>query len=273
MSKVLSNGTTARSTLLRHALVVLIVLWLVIPLVVVVALGFTGQRSFLFPPKSWSLDWFRALSDPKWITAARHSVVIGACTAVLSAVLGTAASFALVRSKSRLMGSLRLLVLAPQIIPVVIVALGVYLLFLRWHLVGTYPGFIVAYTALALPFVVIPVSASLETFDRNLEKASASLGAGPFATFRQVTFPLIRPSIVGGAAIAFLSSFDEVVVGLYLSTAEVRTLPVEIYRSMTDQVDPSVAAIAAIEITVVVIGVAVALAVQRRRGLSTNKEE
>ncbi|WP_051792997.1 ABC transporter permease [Amycolatopsis jejuensis] len=267
MSTVLADGTTARSKVLRTVLVIVIAAWLVVPLAVVVGLSFTGQQSFVFPPRSWSLDWYRALADPKWLAAAGNSLVIGASTAVLAAVLGTAASFALVRSRSRILRSLRVLVLAPQIIPVVIVALGVYLLFLRWHLVGTYLGFILAYTGLALPFVVIPVTAALETFDRNLEKASASLGAGPFTTFRHVTLPLIRPAVLGGAAIAFLSAFDEVVVGLYLSSAQLRTLPVEIFRSMTDRVDPSVAAIAAVEITLVVAGVVVALAVQRRRAL------
>ena len=265
MNRILSDGTTARSTLIRTVIVVFIALWLVVPLVVVVGLSFTGQQSFAFPPTSWSLDWYDALSDPKWITAARNSLVIGTATAVLAAVLGTAASFALVRSNSRIMRSMKLLVLAPQITPVVIVGLGVYLVFLRWQMVGTYQGFVLAYTGLTLPFVVIPVTAALETFDRNLEKASASLGAGPLTTFWRVTFPLIRPAVLGGAVIAFLSSLDEVVVGLYLSTAQMRTLPVEIYQSMTDQIDPTVAAIGAVEIAFVVTGVVVALIVQRRR--------
>lgn len=264
-AKVLANGTTRRSTVLRYVFVAFVSLWLVIPLAVVVGLSFTGQQSFTFPPKSWSLHWYRALSDSKWITAAQNSIVIGLASAVLAAVLGTAASLALVRSRSRMLRSLRLLVLAPQITPVLIVALGIYLVFLRWRLVGTYEGFVLAYTGLALPFVVIPVTAALETFDRDLEKASASLGAGPIATFRQVTLPLIRPAVLGGAAIAFLSCLDEVVVGLYLSTPTMRTLPVEIYQSMTDQIDPSIAAVAAIEIGFVALGVVVTLYVQRRR--------
>lgn len=265
MSRVLSDGTTRRSTLVRNILSAAVALWLIVPLLVVVGLSFTGQQSFAFPPSSWSLDWYRSLSNPRLTQAFSNSLVIATGTAILATAIGTPASFAIVRSQSRWMQSVRALVLAPQVMPVLIVALGVYLLFLRWHLVGNYWGFIVVYAVLALPFVVIPVSATLETFDRALERASASLGAGPFATFRQVTFPIIRPAVLGGAVIAFLSAFDEAVVGLYLSTPDMSTLPVVIFRSMTDQTDPTVAAVAAVEITLVTIGVAVALIVQRRR--------
>jgi len=246
---------------------------LVVPLAIVIGLSFTGQRSFIFPPSSWSLDWYRALLDDEWAQALKNSLIIGVFTAVCSGLLGTAASFAIVRSRSKVLRQARLLVLAPQVMPVIIVALGVYLVFLRWHLVGTYQGFVVVYTALALPFVVIPVTASLETFDRTLERAAASLGASPLAAFWQVTLPYIRPAVLGGSVIALLSAFDEAVIGLYISTPGLRTLPVLIYRRMTDQVDPSIAAIAAIEITLVTAGVVVALVLQRRRarrlGLTT----
>jgi putative spermidine/putrescine transport system permease protein len=263
--RVRDDGTTVRSTRLRAALSVAIALWLVVPLVIVIGVSFTGQRSFIFPPSSWSLDWYRALSDGEWSQALMNSLIIGVLTAVLCGVIGTAASFAIVRSRSKVLRQVRVLVLAPQVMPVIIVALGVYLVFLRWKLVGTYPGFVLVYTVLALPFVVIPVTASLETFDRTLERAAASLGASPLAAFRQVTLPYIRPAVVGGSVIALLSSFDEAVVGLYISTPGLRTLPVLIYRRMTDQVDPSIAAIAAIEITLVTVGVVIALNLQRRR--------
>jgi putative spermidine/putrescine transport system permease protein len=262
---VLPDGTTRLSTVLRGVLVIVIALWLIVPLLVVVGLSFTGQQSFAFPPSSWSLDWYRSLSSPALLDAFYNSVIIATFTAIGAVLIGTPASLAIVRSRSRWVRSLRTFVLAPQVMPVLIVALGVYLLFLRWSLVGTHRGFVVIYVALALPFVVIPVSATLETFDRALEQASASLGAGQVATFRQITFPIIRPSVLGGAMIAFLSAFDEAVIGLYLSTPNMSTLPVVIFRSMTDQTDPTVAAVAATEITLVTVGVVIAVVNQRRR--------
>ena len=273
MTRTLPDGTTRRSTIVRSILCVFIALWLVVPLVIVIGVSFTGERSFMFPPKSWSLDWYRALASAEWGAALRNSLIIATATAILATLLGTIASFAIVRSLARWIPSFRILILTPQIMPVVVVALGVYLVFLRWNLVGTYHGFILIYTAMALPFVVVPVTSALMVFDRTLERASASLGAGTLATFRQVTLPIIRPAVIGGAVLAFLTAFDEPVIGIYLSNAELRTLPVLLYRSMTDQINPSVAAIAAIEIIIVSIGVAVAVVMQRRlanRGGKTN---
>lgn len=265
MSQTLADGTTRRSTIARAILCSLIGIWLVVPLFIVIGVSFTGERSFMFPPKTWGLDWYRGLLSGEWGAGIRNSLIIAAATAVLTTLLGTLASFAIARSAARWISGFRLLVLAPQIMPIIVVALGVYLVFLRWDWVGTYHGFILIYTAMALPFVVVPVTAALLVFDRTLERASASLGAGPFATFWHVTLPIIRPAIIGGAVLAFLSAFDEPVIGLYLSNAELRTLPVLLFRSMTDQINPSVAAIAAIEIMIVTIGVVIAMIVQRRR--------
>lgn len=265
MKHVLADGTTRRSTALRGVLVIGVVLWLIAPLMVVIGVSFTGQQSFAFPPSNWSLDWYRALSNPQILDAFMNSLIIATFTALLAVAIGTPAAFAMVRSRSRLMRSMRVIVLAPQVMPVLIVALGVYLLFLKWNLVGTHRGFVFVYAALALPFVVLPVAATLETFDRSLEQASASLGAAPLATFRQITLPMIQPAVIGGAVVAFLSAFDEAVVGLYLSTSGMRTLPVVIFQRMTDQTDPTVAAVAAVEITLVTAGVVVALFIQSRR--------
>jgi putative spermidine/putrescine transport system permease protein len=136
--------------------------------------------------------------------------------------------------------------------------------FLRWNMVGTLWGFIIAHTVLAVPFVVIPVSAALQTFDRSLERASASLGAGPMATFRQITLPIIRPTVLSGALLAFLSSFDEVVLALFMKSPSYYTLPVQLYRRMTDTIDPTVAAVATLELCLVIAGVVIALILQSR---------
>lgn len=257
--------TSRRARIVRGAVCSVIALWLVLPLATIIPISFSDLPSFAFPPKRLSLANYRSLSDPVWIDALRHSLIVAILAALLSTVLGTLAAFGLVRSRSRAVGAVRVLVLAPQVVPIIIVGLGMYLVFLRWRLVGTVHGFVFAHTVLCLPLVVVPVTAAVETFDRTLERASASLGAGPVATFRQITFPILRPAILGASVLAFLGSFDEFVLSFFLQTPTFSTLPVALYRRMTDSIDPAVAAVATIQLTVVIAGVVVALVRQGRR--------
>jgi len=256
-------GASSRTTL--RVVCGLIALWLVLPLLIIIPISFSGEDSFAFPPRSWTFQRYLNLTDPVWTDALLNSVTIAVLVAVISAVLGTLAAFAITRSTSRLISLLRILVLAPQIVPVIIVGLGIYLVFLRLHLNGTVLGFVLAHSAMALPFFVIPVAASLQTFDRSLERASASLGAGPMGTFLQVTFPIIRPAILSGMFLAFLASFDELVLALFLQSPTFLTLPVLIYRRTKDAIDPTVAAVATVELAFVIGCVVAALVIQSPR--------
>jgi putative spermidine/putrescine transport system permease protein len=260
-----ANSAGAGSGVILRVVCVVIALWLVLPLAVIIPISFSGEDSFAFPPRSWTLQRYLNLADPVWTGALINSVTIAVLVALISAVLGTLAAFAITRSRSRFISLLRILVLAPQIVPVIIVGLGIYLVFLRWHMNGTLLGFVLAHSALSLPFFVIPVAASLQTFDRSLERASASLGAGPLATFRQVTFPVIRPAVLSGMFLAFLASFDELVLALFLQSPTFLTLPVLLYRRTTDVIDPTVAAVATVELTFVIGCVVAALVIQSRR--------
>lgn len=248
------------------AIAIVIGLWLVLPLVIIVPISFSGEDSFAFPPRTWTLARYESLADPVWLTAFQNSCLIAAVTALLSALLGTLTAFALTRSGSLLVTSIRALILAPQVVPIIVFGLGLYLVFLRWNFTGTLTGFVVAHTVLAIPFVVIPVNAALETYDRSLDRASASLGAGPLATFVQVTLPIIRPAILSGSLLAFLCSFDELVLALFLRSPSFYTLPVLLYQRMTDTIDPTVAAVATIELILVIGGVVLALLMQGRKG-------
>lgn len=256
------NATNSRFLVLASAV---IGVWLVLPLFIIVPISFSGEDSFSFPPKTWTLARYASLSDPTWSSALLNSVLIAALVAVLSSILGTMAAFGIVRSRSRLMSIMRVLVLAPQVVPIIVFGLGIYMVFLRWNLVGTMSGFVIAHTVLALPFVVIPVSAALQIFDESLERASASLGAPPHQTFLNVTLPIIRPAVLSGAFLAFLSSFDEVVLALFIKSPSFFTLPVQLYRRMTDTIDPTVAAVATLELILVISGVIIALTLQSRR--------
>lgn len=259
------EGVGAPSRLLLRLFCAVVALWLVLPLAVIVPISFSAEDSFAFPPRNWTLQRYTNLADPSWTQALLNSLTIAVLVALISAVLGTLAALAITRSRSPFIAVLRVLVLAPQIVPVIIVGLGVYLVFLRWHINGTLLGFVLAHAAMSLPFFVIPVAASLQTFDRTLERASASLGAGPFSTFRQITFPIIRPAVFSGMFLAFLASFDELVVALFLQSPTFLTLPVRLYRQTTDTIDPTVAAVATVQLAIVIGCVAVALILQSRR--------
>ncbi len=218
-------------------------LLLVAPTLIVVPMSFTNRQNFGFPPKGFSAEWYsRFFSDPDWYKAALLSLRVAAVVVVLSTALGTLAALSLYRGKGPWRTPARALLLAPIIVPGVITAIAVYYVFLRWHLTASFNGFVLAHTVLAIPLVIISVSASLAGFDEGLERAAASLGAPPFATFRRVTLPLIMPGVLTGGLFAFLTSFDEAIVSLFLSGPGERTLPVQMYQSITAAVDPTIAA-------------------------------
>jgi putative spermidine/putrescine transport system permease protein len=217
--------------------------FLVAPLIIIIPLSFTGRQSFAFPPTEWSLRWYeRFFSNPAWFDSLVDSTVLALVVMVVAGSLGTLAALGLDRSTSRWAGILNDALLAPRIVPVVVLAIGVFSLFLRWHLSGTLAGFVLAHTVLAIPVVIIPVSARLKSLDRRLESAAAGLGASPVATLGLITIPLIAPGVVTGMVFAFITSFDETVISLFLSSPRFKTLPVKMYESVTVEVDPTIAA-------------------------------
>ncbi|QSR24848.1 polyamine ABC transporter permease [Nocardioides aromaticivorans] len=216
---------------------------LVAPTLVVVPIAFTSSRTFQFPPPGWSTQWFAELfSDPAWMDSFLLSLRVAGVVVVLATALGTAAAFALARGKGPWRPIVNGFILAPMIVPGVIIAIAIYYIFLRWHLTSTFTGFVLAHTILAIPPVVISVTASLESLDRRLERAAASLGAGPVVTFFQVTLPLIMPGMLTGALFAFLMSFDEAIISLFLAGPFSKTLPVQLYQSVTSSLTPTIAA-------------------------------
>ena len=230
----------------RIALIVLVALtsvWLVAPTLIVIPMSFTEARTFAFPPKGFTFEWYsNFFTDEQWYSALFTSLKIAVIVTVVSVAVGTAAAFGLVRGRFRGKGIVQAFILTPTIVPVVIIGVGIFATYLRWQISGTMTGFVLAHTALAIPFVVVTVSASVRTFDRSLERAAANLGAGPWATFRTVTFPIIRPGVISGALFAFITSFDEVVVSIFIQSPMVRTLPVQMFSSVTREIDPTIAA-------------------------------
>ncbi|MGW3497105.1 ABC transporter permease [Streptomyces sp. NPDC001020] len=244
----------------------LVGLWLIAPTLVVIPLSFTDKASLVFPPSGWSTRWYaNFFTDTRWTDALLSSLQVGALVAVVATVLGTAAAIALTRSGSRWVKASYGLLLAPMIVPTVVVAIGVYALFLQYNLLGTLLGFVTAHTVLALPFVIIPVTASLRGFDRRLEDAALICGATRWGAIRQVTLPQIAPGVVSGALFAFVTSFDEVVTSLFIQSPYLQTLPVKMFASVTRDTDPTIAAAATLIIVLTTVLVLAATFATARR--------
>jgi putative spermidine/putrescine transport system permease protein len=237
-----------------RAVVALILLVMIAPIIVVVVLSFSSASYLTFPPPAFGVRWYREyLGSRDWLAATALSVEVAVCVVLLSTVLGTVATLGLARLPPVARVLATGLILSPLIMPVIIVAIGVYYAFARYGLVGTPVGLVLAHTCLAVPFVVTSVGASLAGFDRRLEMAALSLGATPFGTFRQVTLPLILPGVLVGALFAFITSFDEVIVALFLSGANAVTLPRRMWEDLRYALDPTIAAVSTLTIVVTVV--------------------
>nr|WP_298098263.1 ABC transporter permease [uncultured Shinella sp.] len=222
----------------------LVAILLLAPTLVVIPMSFNGNKSLAFPPVGFSWQWYENFfSNPDWTTSFSNSLIVALIVAVVATVIGTLAAFGVSRAAARTGGLLRALLITPMVVPGVVLAIGIYAVYLDTHLVGTVTGFVLAHTMLAIPFVLIAVQASLEVFDRRLETAASSLGAGRLTVFRTVTLPLILPGVLSGALFAFITSFDEIIVALFITSPYLKTLPVQIYSSITRDADPTVAAV------------------------------
>jgi putative spermidine/putrescine transport system permease protein len=247
------------------AAIVLILGFLAIPIVVVVVASFSSASYLTFPPPAFGLRWYREyLGSTGWLNATALSLLVAAAVVVLSAVLGTLAALGLAKLPPVARGIATALFLSPLIVPVIVVAIGIYYAFSHYGLIGSPLGLVLAHTCLAVPFVVTSVGASLAGLDRRLEQAAASLGATPWGTFRQVTLPLIRPGVLVGALFAFITSFDELVVALFLTGPNTVTLPRRMWDDLRFAIDPTIAAVSTLTIVLTAALLAGAHLLRRR---------
>ncbi len=229
----------------------LIYFFLMLPLLVVFPISLSSAPYMQFPPPGFSWQWYeRYLDDPQWIESTWRSLYIGGATAVFALALGVPLAFALVRGRFFGRTILDRVALAPIIVPHIIFAVAVYGLFAKAKLIGTWYGLVIGHTVLALPFVVLVIAAGLRDFDRSLEQAAEGLGASRWQTLAKVTLPLLRPSLVSAGLLAFISSFDEVVVALFLAGANM-TLPKKMFDNIMMEIDPTIAAVSVMQILLV----------------------
>ena len=225
----------------------LVAVYLLVPTLIVIPASFSSSPFLDFPPPGWSLRWYdNFFGDPNWTNAAIHSIEVAIAVTVLAVVMGTAAAFALVRWRGKGSAIAKGIISLPLIVPVIIYAVGFFGLLSQTPLMGTLTGLALAQTALALPFVVVNVSAPLARLDRNQEKAARSLGASATRSFRDIVLPQIRPGVFAGALFAFLTSFIEVVMAMFLTTPATQTLPVQMWSGIRLDIDPTIAAAASL---------------------------
>ncbi|AXO37280.1 ABC transporter permease [Micromonospora chalcea] len=232
----------------------LVALYFILPTLFVIPMSFSTASTFQFPPTGFSLKLYENFfTDPTWLASLRTSVLVGVLAASLATVVGTAAAIGLHSLTGRLARLARTLLMVSIVTPSIVIAVAVYISFLKWHLVGTLSGYVFAHAAIGVPFVLVSVTSALSGFDPKLLRASASLGATPMRTFLFVTMPLISRGIVTGAIFAFVTSFDEVVIALFLRAPTFQTLPVQMYNSVTVEIDPTIAASSSLVVVAVTV--------------------
>ncbi|WP_432455417.1 MULTISPECIES: ABC transporter permease [unclassified Agarivorans] len=236
----------------------LVLAFLMLPIMVIIPLSFNVEPFFTFTegmlaldPEAYSLKWYaEILHDDKWLLAIKNSFVIGIFATLIATVLGTFAAIGLSNPAMPWQRLWMAILLSPMIVPLIITAAGMYFFYSQLNLAGSYMGVILAHAALGTPFVVITVNAALSGFDYSLVNASLGLGAKPMFTFFKVIMPLIRPGVISGALFAFITSFDEVVVVLFLAGPEQRTIPRQMFSGLREQINPTILAVATLLIVI-----------------------
>ncbi len=258
----------------------LIFFFLIFPILVIMPLSFNAEDFFTFTPKMLALDpegyslkhYADFFTNPDWQQALWNSVTIAPVATVLATGFGTVAAVGLSRSHVPFRSVIMAILISPMIVPLIISAAGMYFFYSRIGLQGTYWGVVLAHAALGTPFVIITVTATLVGFDRSLTRASASLGANPITTFLKVQMPLIMPGVISGGLFAFITSFDEVVVVLFLGSASQKTLPWQMFTGLREQISPTILALASLLVAVSVLLLATLEMIRRRnerlRGMS-----
>lgn len=238
--------------------------YLLLPILVVIPLSFSDSSFLVYPIPAWSLKWYRNLFESaEWARAARNSFIVAPAATLIATVLGTLAAVGLVRTQFPFKGLLMSLLIAPMVVPIVVVGVSTYLFFAPLGLADSYTGLIAVHAALGAPFVLTTVLATLQGFNHNLVRASLSLGAGPLQTFFRITLPVIAPGVISGALFAFATSFDEVVVVLFLAGPEQLTLPRQMFNGIRENISPTIAAVATL---LILFTTALLLALEWLRG-------
>jgi putative spermidine/putrescine transport system permease protein len=250
---------THRMRLWLYVLAALIMAFLIIPTLIVVPMSFSASQYLEFPPREWSLRWYHNyFGSASWLQATATSLKAGALTAVVATPLGTLAAYGLFVSRLRWAGFVFALLVTPMIVPVILVGIAVFYAYVQLKLVNTLMGIVLAHSVLAIPLVLLIVTSALKSYDMSQEMAARSLGASRPWAFLTVTLPQIRFAVVTAAILAFLTSFDEIIVAMFVSGGANSTLTRNMFTSLRDQIDPTIAAISTVMILITSVLLALA---------------
>ncbi|MGO7043439.1 ABC transporter permease [Rhizobium acaciae] len=266
MSTGISLRKTSSARWSLRAFSAIVLFFLIAPILAIIPLSFNAEPFFTYPMPGLSLRWYEAVfSSSDWQLAARNSVIVALFATLLSTILGTLAAIGLNRPDCPWRMALSAIIISPIVIPVVVAAVGIFYFYADVGLLNTLTGLILAHTALGAPFVMITVAATLAGFDHRLMRAAASLGASPATAFRRVMLPIIMPGVVAGAIFAFVTSFDDVVIALFVTGAEQKTLPRQMWSGLREQISPAITAVATLLIIVAAVLMLTANALQARQ--------
>lgn len=248
---VTQTQITRRARLCLYAVAVLVMVFLVVPTLIVIPMSFSASQYLEFPPREWSLRWYLAyFSSTSWMHATATSLKAAALTTLIATPLGTMAAYGLHTSRWRYASAMTMLLVTPMVVPVILIGIGVFYAYVKLKMVNTLIGLALAHSMLAIPVVMMVVASALKSFDMNQEMVARSLGASRARAFWMVTLPQIRFSVVTAGVLAFLTSFDEVIVSLFVSGGDHSTLTRNMFNSLRDQVDPTIAAISTLIVAV-----------------------
>lgn len=248
-----------------YAVGALVLAFLAIPTLIVIPMSFSQSQYLEFPPREWSLRWYEAyFASSSWMAATATSFKAGFCTALLATPMGTLAAYGLHASRLRFAGLAILALLTPTIVPVILVGIALFYAYVQLKMVNSFLGIVLAHTMLAVPIVMMIVGSALKSFDLDQERVARSLGATRTQAFLQVTAPQIGFALVTSAVLSFLTSFDEVVIALFVSGGDNATLTRMMFLALRDQIDPTIAAIS----TIMIVMTSLLLAVSQLFGKS-----
>ena len=248
---VTQTQVTRRARLWLYAVAALVMLFLVIPTLIVIPMSFSASQYLEFPPRQWSTRWYESyFASSAWMQATATSLKAAALTTLAATPLGVMAAYGLHASRWRYAGPMQMLLLTPMVVPVILIGIGVFYAYVKLKMVNTLLGLALAHSMLAVPVVMMVVASALNSFDLNQELVARSLGASRVRAFWLVTLPQIRFGVVTAAVLAFLTSFDEVIVSLFVSGGDHSTLTRNMFNALRDQVDPTIGAISTLIIAV-----------------------
>ena len=235
---------THRARLWLYAIAALALAFLVIPTLIVIPMSFSASQYLEFPPREWSLRWYRNYFDStSWMQATATSFKAGFLTVVVATPLGTLAAYGLFVSRLRFAKAIHVALITPIIVPVILAGIAIFYVYVKLKLVNSLTGLVLAHSMLAIPLVMMIVTSALKSYDMNQEMVARSLGASRPRAFLMVTLPQIRFAVVTSAVLSFLTSFDEVIVALFVSGGSNSTLTRNMFNALRDQIDPTIAAI------------------------------